>query len=435
MGACALTSARVRDGAVPKPYSETLKHPEVSTEIFFSAARDAISKDMTQNEGFDYLRACTLLALTSIQYGQLGAMQQYLGQFFTLAAMQRFYDEKHWRPNLSKVQLELRRRIYWCTYTLDIYTSAIWNCFLRSQEIHANVRYPGDSNEDWVTESPTESRGDKKGWLQGWNFATDLYRILEHTLNKSRAKTFEHEDRRRVDSLLFQDTFSDEKVLNTILQLYYQLPSVFKETPPMTGDRAKDIFGFQAANIQATMQLVRMILLSMEDGAGVERKCEVASEVLSVFHTIPREYLRAISTPLIYHLGCIGSVLGSAVENGLSESQYHRVKNSLLSLADLLENLETGLARAAGTSQNLRAQVDRITQHMQANRRLPQPAAMPHPYTTNHDIPPLSIPSLTNGNYIMNGPADFHLPPELFGDWSWPMEAVPHNPYGYGNIE
>lgn len=428
MGACALTSARIRDGAAAKSCSESLHHPEVATEIFFSAARDAMAKDLTKNEGFDYLRACTLLALTSIQYGQLGAMQQYMGQFFTLAAMQRFYDEKHWRQGLTKVQIELRRRIYWCTYTLDVYSAATWNCFLRSQEIHANVRYPGDIDNEFAMEITLPQEKQPK-WLQGWNFATDLYRVLEHTLNKARAKKFHHEDRRSVDHLVFADTFSDEKVMTVILQLYHELPSIFKETPPMCGDIRKDIYGYQAANIQATLQLLRMILFSMEDGPGIDRKCEVASEVLSVFHTIPREYLRAISTPLIYHLGSIGQVLASVIDQQLSEQQYQRVRSSLLSMADLLDGLEAGLARAAGASQGLRQQVEKLDDSMRTKRRLPQPVLM-QPVghhnlgTAAPPLPPTTVPH--------SGPSDFQLPPELFGDWSWPPDFGQDGQY-YGN--
>lgn len=416
MGACALASARVRDRALPRHASETLNNAEVSSEIFFSAAKDAIDKDLTMNEGFDYLRACTLLALTSIQYGQIAAMQQYLGEFFTLVSMQRFYDEKFWDSNLTKTQIETRRRIYWCTYTLDVYGAAIWDCFLRSQEIHANVRYPGDIDDESVSEEMTPQNDNHVSWLHGWNFATDLYRVLEHTLNKARSKVFRHEDRRSVDSLVFQDNSSDTNVMQTMLNMYYDLPSVFKETPAMTGDLRRDIYGYQAANIQATLQLLRMINFSMEDGPGIERKCDVASEVLSVFHSIPREYLRAMSTPLIYHLRGIGQVLASVVQHPLTESQFFRVRTSLISMADLLESLEAGLQRAAGASQGLRDEVAKLDHYMRAQRHMHEATPLrPAPLQNISHLPTLPLPaSMPTGLS-----ADFQLPPELFGDWSW----------------
>jgi hypothetical protein len=41
-----------------------------------------------------------------------------------------------------------------------------------------------------------------------------------------------------------------------------------------------------------------MVLLSAEE-LGVDRKCNVAGELLSVFSKVPVEYLKAISSPLV----------------------------------------------------------------------------------------------------------------------------------------
>ena len=87
-------------------------------------------------------------------------------------------------------------------------------------------------------------------------------------------------------------------VMDHVLALYSALPLQFRETLPVTGDPAKDLFGFQSANIQATLQLLRMVLFAAED-RGVERKCDVAGELLSVFSRVPVEYLKAISSPLV----------------------------------------------------------------------------------------------------------------------------------------
>lgn len=92
--------------------------------------------------------------------------------------------------------------------------------------------------------------------------------------------------------------------MDRVLTLYSELPSQFRETPPITGDMSKDLFGFQSANIQATLQLLRMVLLSVEE-IGVERKCDVAGELLSVFSNVPVEYLKAINSPLVYLLPAI----------------------------------------------------------------------------------------------------------------------------------
>ncbi|KAJ9618980.1 hypothetical protein H2203_008796 [Taxawa tesnikishii (nom. ined.)] len=377
MAICALASARVRDGALSIPFSEKLRHAELSSEVFYAAAIDAISDDLSKARGIDFLRTCALLALTCIQYGQIGTMQQHLGEYFTLSSVQRFYDEAHWPEGLSQHEVEIRRRVFWCVYTMDV--------------------------------------------------------VLEHALNKARAKKCQHEDRRNVDKLMFIDSVPDKEVMPTVLRMYYELPLAFKETPVMGENSSRSLYAFQAANIQATLQLLRMILFSMEDGPGVDRKCDVASEVLAVFHSIPPQYLRAISTPLIYHLGCMGQVLGSAMEVPLSDAQYQRVRASLLSMADLLDALESGLRRAAGASANLRSLIDKADEQMRVRRRLPQPVVMhPGPSTGVENVPEANMAGLYNFQKTL---VDVQLPQELFGDWALPFDfyqgSVNMGPSGY----
>lgn len=138
-------------------------------------------------------------------------------------------------------------------------------------------------------------------WMQGWNFTTDLYRILEHVVDGTRRKSSSANGTQEVWSLFSPDFMSEPAVMESVLTMYSALPSQFRETPPTTGDMAKDLFGFQSANIQATLQLLRMVLLSSGE-VGVDRKCDVAGELLSVFSSVPVEYLKAISSPLVSFL-------------------------------------------------------------------------------------------------------------------------------------
>lgn len=135
-------------------------------------------------------------------------------------------------------------------------------------------------------------------WLRGWNFTTDLYRILEHVVDGNKRRFSSANGTTEVWSLFNPLSMSELAVMDQVLTLYSALPSQFRETPPVTGDMSKDLFGFQSANIQATLQLLRMVLLSAEE-IGVERKCDVAGELLSVFSNVPIEYLKAISSPLV----------------------------------------------------------------------------------------------------------------------------------------
>ena len=219
----------------------------------------------------------------------------------------------------------------------------------------------------------------------------------------------------------------------TMLNMYYALPPQFKTTPQMTGDTTQDIYAFQAANIQATLQLLRMMLFSTEDNPSVERKCDVASEVLSVFQSIPENYLKAISTPMIYQLGSIGGVLGSVFEQPLPQILYERVRSSLVLMANLLQTLESNLHRSAGASQGLLAQVEKIDQYMQSQRGHPRPMPQQQTHQSAAAPPNMSMglqPTMPEINGNGNGNA-IQIPTDLALEWPWPV--YPEYPYYMDN--
>lgn len=440
MSACALAAARIRDGATGDKHQGD-ESASQSSEIFFSAAQDAIPKDLSKATGLGYLRACALLVVSSIQYGRLQAMHQYMGHYMTLSAMQQFHDEQKWPSNLTVVEKEERRRLFWCVYTLDIYMSAVFGTISRSQETHSIVQYPSEVNDEDITSDSISPSSDELHWLRGWNFTTDLYRILEHTLKRLRRnKQTLTEDRTSIVRLLITDNIPDVQVMESMLDLYYALPARFKEFQmPVTGDRSRDLISFQAANVQATLQLVRIVLFESSNWQDVDRKCEVAEQVLSTFSSIPAHYLRAISTPLVYHLGGIGKILASVVQDVLTEEKYQRVRALLGSLADLLEGLESGLQPAAGASKEIRAHMDKIDHFMEAQRSMlasfsqaPPPIdAMPELAMDNGASNGLGHGNLqlpTNSLGMRTPLDEFQLPGDLTGGWPFPFALTPdHN--------
>lgn len=138
------------------------------------------------------------------------------------------------------------------------------------------------------------------------------------------------------------------------------------------------------------------------------------------------------------------------MEGSLSDASYQRVRTLLyvshisglkgpptdgyrLEMADLLHRLETGLHRAAGASERLRSQVDRIDGYMRNSRLVnlpaappppngsailmnikPEPAIPPRPYAPTHPLG--STPAI--GDQMLQ----FQLPPELLSDWPWPLD-------------
>ncbi|KAK4554359.1 hypothetical protein LTR86_008567 [Recurvomyces mirabilis] len=449
MAACALAAARARDGAIgDRP--NLGENSERSSEVFFAAAQDAIPKDLGQAQCQNYMRAAGLLALCSIQYGQINMMHQFMGNYTTLAAMQQFHDETYWPPTLTVVEREERRRLFWSMYTLQVYVAVVFDGVVMVQENHSKVMYPSEINDEDISptsRAPSPITGEN--WLQGWNFTTDLYRVLEHSICRMRRTREGRFDRMSVTRLVCAGDLPDSTVMDNVLGLYYQLSARFRNfNVPVTGDKNQDLFGFQAANIQATLQLVRMTLFSTNTNHDVYQKCYVAEQVLTTFHSIAPQYLRAISTPLVYHLGGIGRILGSVMEGLLCEQSYQRVRALLVSMADLLQGLESGLQPTTGASRDLRAHIEKIDRYMDAQRQLISSVAgsqqQPQSQQLGNDINNLpgitlphahaAMPPQTMGRMGMATPLDeFQLPADLVDGkaWPWPFDFSQGDQYQY----
>lgn len=134
-------------------------------------------------------------------------------------------------------------------YTFEIYVSIIWNGMTRVREQQVNVSYPTELDDELFNDrgynqnvqSPVDVRyspGSRQGeigsnsWLCGWNFTTDLYRVLEHVITNFR-------DRKRHRGTFPASMFADgsasvSRVLESVLQLYVNLPQCFKEVSQVT---------------------------------------------------------------------------------------------------------------------------------------------------------------------------------------------------------
>ena len=267
-------------------------------------------------------------------------------------------------------------------------------------------------------------------WLRGWNFTTDLYRILEHVIAQFRHRRL-HQKSFLIEIFGDSPAVSAGSVLDHVMFMYSQLPQKFKETPAVICNQAQDRYGFQAANITATIQLLRMVLFAA-GGASIEQRCEVASEVVDAFLRIPVAYLMAISSPLLHHLAGIGAVLGSVFEEPLSERDYQRVRTVLLSLAELLGTLDQGL-RSTSSAEKLRAQVRCIDEYMSLQRQ--QGSFHIHDSMAQHSPIQNIAPKGADLDYItsegsqqavanVNIDPQMQLSAELLDQWPWTLNFM-----------
>lgn len=440
MAVCALTAARVRDGAIANPKWDINTLQETSDDVFYAeAARQAV---LSRTADLNLMRANAVLAITAIQNGNIRDMHLYMGRYHTIIAMDGLHDETNWPKEIGLIEVEERRRLFWSIYTLDIYTSVVWGGIFRCREQQSAVAYPTEIDDDMFDDNGISSQaliaragqGPSPGrhglqvsstsWLSGWNYITDMYRVLEHALTSFRDRRARSRSRSWLHDIFSNNPdFSQASILDSVMQMYRDLPQCFKETNPITFDSRLDRFGFQAANITATLQLLRMFLFSAS-GASVADRCQVASEVVNAFMAVPVAYLQAISAPLLHHIGSIGDILGSVLGERLTPADYACIRSTLLTMAQLLANLDH-VKSGTGASERLRTQVAKIdefmaTQHMGQNHRQHRPSASS---VTSNELSHANVAYSTydalSSGIDGNGPSPFQLPPEVVGDFNW----------------
>lgn len=136
-------------------------------------------------------------------------------------------------------------------------------------------------------------------WLTGWNAVTDLYKVLEATMDYAAARN-RHQawhDLRLPD-------------WSMVRAKYDALPAVFTTPTEVSGNPHRDIYGFQLANLTCTLQVrqgrsmeadpqaVRMAI-AVAGEMGISERCTVAAELLESLATIPTAYMQAISAPMV----------------------------------------------------------------------------------------------------------------------------------------
>ncbi|OAR03146.1 hypothetical protein LLEC1_05586 [Akanthomyces lecanii] len=456
MAVCALVSGRVRDGAVTNMKWDMPPLYALRPRMFYEEAKHQLIGLMNESD-IDVVRAHAILAITAIQEGKTRDLHMHLGIYHTLIAMGGLHDESNWPRDTGIIEREERRRLvrflntgeytgwlltcvlqFWSMYTLDIYSAVVWGSIIRCREYQSNVAYPVEADDELIDDNgiighdvlprevgPICNSPGANGvdcWLYGWNFTTDLYRVLEHALAGFQGRRCQASRSAFLREIFEEDaTIAKRTVQAKVIRKYHTLPESFKHTPQMTYNINTDRFGFQAANITATVQLLRIVLLAV-DGATVEERCEIASDVVGAFTSVPVAYLLSIGAPLLYHLGGIGTILASVTEEPLNLVDFERIRHVMLSLAQLLENLEV-IQHGASASKKLRALVSHIDEDIARKKA----AAPPENLLANPDIlEQTMIQSQEQQNQFSMDRPDWMLEisGDILGDLTWNFDLA-----------
>lgn len=117
MAVCAISVARVRDGAGQMTDSRGASVPPMlpasvpASEVFYDASMRAVPADLSQAIEFDYKRAKVVLAILCIQYGNVRQLATHMGDYVTMCAADGFHNEARWPISLPETEVQERRRL------------------------------------------------------------------------------------------------------------------------------------------------------------------------------------------------------------------------------------------------------------------------------------------------------------------------------------
>jgi hypothetical protein len=83
---------------------------------------------------------------------------------------------------------------FWSTYTLEIFTAITWGGIIRHRQAQCNVQYPAEVFDDQnITDTgcilPLDPSSES--FIHGWNVTTDMYRVVEHLVDRLRLLRFQ----------------------------------------------------------------------------------------------------------------------------------------------------------------------------------------------------------------------------------------------------
>jgi hypothetical protein len=244
---CALSAQRITTGASPAP-AEVAN--DISVPVYLDDALTAISRNHQELDHLHSLQAVHLLCVTVMETGHAALYHQLMGLYHTIIANHGLADETRWSSNISSLEMEERRRLFWHMYRLEVHTSLILGHVIRLPEIQIAVEYPNDTSFESEDDVSFE-------WLTGWNFLTDLYRGLEHTLVHFRSRRHRVASTHRTALTTSKSTNDNERteLLEHLRMKYEKLPRRFKEGTDMTADIGRNRCVYQTANIICTYQV------------------------------------------------------------------------------------------------------------------------------------------------------------------------------------
>jgi len=243
----------------------------------------------------------------------------------------------------------VRRRIFWSIYRLEVHTACVLGHYVRIPEAQCDVGYPSGIHHPAFVPGRD---GNFEDWFSGWNYSTDLYRILEHAVIAFRTRR-----RTYPPSLGFDGGLSSGALSKKLTTIKDGLLPQYERAFLRSEDSGRNRCGFQATNIFCIIHLVRM-LTSLSDDHDLDSICGTAQEMIDSMRQIPPEYIRACGATLLQQVAGVGHMLCIVATKQL-QSTY-----SLDRLSRVLESITTFLETSKQHHDPLGTAALRLREHL-----------------------------------------------------------------------
>ncbi|KAM5343965.1 hypothetical protein ACJ41O_012502 [Fusarium nematophilum] len=327
--------------------------PALVTETFaqdyLQEAERLVADSCNATDAVKVIRSYGFLALLGAQSGNSIMVHKYLGLFHGVCSQSNIHDESRWPSEMGDCEKEIRRRLWWAMYRLEVHTACVLGSLIRCSETQCDVGYPfGPHHPAFI---PGRD-GQFEDWFSGWNLTTDLYRLLEHAVLNLRSK------HRKYRSVLDGCHSPAANLVNEKLsKLQDQLLPQFGSVSSRSSDSGRNRCGFQACNILCTIHLARMVSsLAGEDSTGAA--CHTARDLMNNMNSVPHEYIRATGSPLLQQLAGVGHMLlGVARKDIAIQAHYPMFKDVMSSIISFLTRFSEYNKLAAVAKDKLSAEL------------------------------------------------------------------------------
>lgn len=311
--------------------------PVHESDQYFSEAVSNIPLRIDQPHELDYMRSFGLLAVYSLHRGDHSDLHRYLGLYHALVAQHGFHDETRWPRGLSPSDIDDRRRLFWCVYRLEVHSACVFGHVVRMPESQVSVLYPRITPE---TEAETNA------WTAGWDYITDLFRLLEYAIFSLRGCK-----NRKPVLAVFYGQPSPESLLDVLCRLKSNKPHILAGLGDSDSVLQSNRCKYMAVQITCTETLVNIMAL-LHKHAPAREVMDVTQKLLDAVTQAPLIMFKIAGSQMVHQFLGVGHMLcnASRYDDWGTRPEARRL---IAFLGDLVNSLSNDIPSAARAGEQL----------------------------------------------------------------------------------